>query len=73
MPGTEEDSTASSQSNVDDTPSDNDSEPTAEEQSEAIPLVTNWLNDFHLGSDMAPASIANVPAGDSSGIKVNAP
>jgi hypothetical protein len=73
MPGTEEDSTASSQSNVDDTPSDNDSEPTAKEQSEAIPLVTNWLNDFHLGSDMAPASIANVPAGDSSGIKVNAP
>jgi hypothetical protein len=73
MPGTEEDSTASSQSNVDDTPSDNDSEPTAEEQSEAIPLVTSWLNDFHLGSDMAPASVANVPAGDSSGIKINAP
>jgi hypothetical protein len=73
MPGTEEDSTASSQSNVEDTPSDNDSEPTAEEQSEAIPLVTSWLNDFHLGSDMAPASVANVPSGDSSGIKVNAP
>jgi hypothetical protein len=73
MPETEEDLTISSQLNVDDIPSDNDLELTAEEQLEAILLITNWLNDFHLGSDIAPVSIANVPAGDSSGIKVNAP
>jgi hypothetical protein len=41
MPRTEEDLTTSSQSNVDDIPSNNNSEPTAEEQSEAIPLITN--------------------------------
>jgi hypothetical protein len=71
----EEDSTASSASIVEDTPSENGSEPTAAERQEVIPEVTNWLNDFHLGSDMAPqpASVLNAPAGDSSGIKVNAP
>jgi hypothetical protein len=73
MRGQEEGSTASSQSNVDNTLSEDGSEPTNEEQSEAIPLVTNWLNDFHLGSDIAPASIVNVSVGDSSRIKVNAP
>jgi hypothetical protein len=71
----EEDSTASSTSIVEDTPSENGSEPTAAERQEVIPEVTNWLNNFHLGSDMAPqpASVLNAPTGDSSGIKINAP
>jgi hypothetical protein len=70
----EEDSTASSESIVEDTPSENGSEPTAEEQEEAIPEVTNWLNDLHL-TNMAPQppSVITAPAGDSSGIKINPP
>lgn len=68
----EEDSTASSESIVEDTPSENGSEPTAEERSETIPQVTNWLNNFHLGSDMAPASV-NVPTGETSTVKINPP
>lgn len=69
----EEDSTASSESIVDDTPSEHGSEPTAEERSESIPIVTTWLNDFHLGSDMAPTPSVNIPTGESSTIKINPP
>jgi hypothetical protein len=68
----EEDSTASSKSIVEDTPSENGSEPIAEEQEETIPEVTNWLNDLHL-TNIAPQPplVITAPAGDSSRIKIN--
>jgi len=44
----EEESTASSPSIVEDTLSENGSEPTAEEEEEVIPEVTNWSNDLHV-------------------------
>jgi hypothetical protein len=71
----EEESTASSSSIVEDTPSENGSEPTAAEAEEVIPEVTTWLDNLHLGSDMAPQppSVVTAPAGDVSGIKINPP
>lgn len=67
--------TSSEATSNDDTLSDDGSEPTPEEQTTAVDTVTQWVDNFHIESDMAPQppSVTTAPAGDTSGIKVNAP
>jgi hypothetical protein len=49
-----EESTISSVSIIEDTLSENGLELIVAERQEVIPEVTNWLNNFHLGSEIAP-------------------
>jgi hypothetical protein len=75
MPGTEEDSTVTSESSHEETPPE-DNDPTTSDNDQVIPTVTRWLDQLHLDSTMAPPpspSVINAAAGDSSGIKINAP
>jgi hypothetical protein len=74
MRGTEE-STVTSESNHEHTPSDNDEVATVHDDDQTIPTVTRWLDRLHLDSAMAPQpqSVTNAATGDSSGIKINAP
>jgi hypothetical protein len=74
MRGTEE-STVTSESNHEHTPSDNDEVVTVHDDDQTIPTVTRWLDRLHLDSAMAPQpqSVTNAATGDSSGIKINAP
>lgn len=69
----EEVSSATSESSVDDTPSEHGSEPTHDEQIESIQITTQWLDEFHLGSDMSGRSTTGVPANGNGGTKVNPP
>ena len=71
----EELSSATSESSIEDTPSEAGSEPTPDEQIESIHITTQWLDNFHLGSDMAPGnSTIGTPANGNGGtIKVNPP
>ena len=70
-----EESTVTSESNDEHTPSNNDEVATVHDNDQTIPTVTRWLDRLHLDSNMVnqPPSVANAAAGDSSGIKVNAP
>jgi hypothetical protein len=67
----EELSSATSESSVDDTPSEAGSEPTPEVQADLIAITTQWLDDFHLGSNMSGRSTAGAPANGNGGTKVN--
>jgi hypothetical protein len=73
MRGTEE-STVTSESNHEHTPSDNNEVATVHDDDQTIPTVTRWLDRLHLDSVMAlqPQSVTNTTTGDSSGIKINA-
>jgi hypothetical protein len=74
MPGTEEDrSSATSESSEDDTPSEIGSEPTHEDQAVSIHITTQWLDDFHLGSEMLGRSAVGAPTNGNGGAKVNPP
>lgn len=73
MSAEEELLSASSESSIEETPSEDGSEPTPEEQIESIHITTQWLDDFHLGSDMAPPSNVGTPANGNGGTKVNLP
>jgi hypothetical protein len=69
----EELSSATSESSVEDTPSEAGSEPTPEVQSESIAITTQWLDDLHLGSNMSGASNVGAPTNGNGGTKVNPP
>jgi hypothetical protein len=69
----EELSSATSESSVEDTPSEAGSEPTPEVQSESIAITTQWLDDLHLGSNMSGVSNVGAPTNGNGGTKVNPP
>jgi hypothetical protein len=69
----EELSSATSESSVDDTPSEHGSEPTHEEQTDSIAITTQWLDDLHLGSNMSGRSAVGAPTNGNGGTKVNPP
>lgn len=69
----DERSVTSSEESEEATPSEAGSEPTPEEQNESIDTVTHWVDNFHIQSDMAPASNVGGPTSSSSGTKVNPP
>ena len=68
----EELSSATSESSVEDTPSENGSEPTQEERVESIETTTRWLDEFHLGSEMSGKSTVGTTT-NGNGAKVNPP
>jgi hypothetical protein len=67
----EELSSATSESSVDDTPSEHGSEPTHEVRTESIEITTQWLDDLHLGSNMSGRSVVGAPTNSNGGTKVN--
>ena len=69
----EELSSATSESTVEDTPSETGSEPTREERNDLIEITTQWLDNFHLESEMSGASTTGTPTGNGGAIKVNPP
>ena len=69
----EDRSSATSESSEDDTPSEIGSEPTHEDQAASIHITTQWLDDFHLGSEMSGRSTVGAPASSNGGTKVNPP
>ena len=71
----QEESTVTSESNHEHTPSDNDEVATVYDDDQTILTVTRWLDRLHLDSAMAPQppSVANAATGDTSGIRINAP
>lgn len=52
---------ATSASSVEDTPSELGSKPTHEERMESTEITTQWLDDFHLGSNMPGGSAVGGP------------
>ena len=69
----EELSSATSESTVEDTPSEAGSEPTYEARNDSIEITTQWLDNFHLESEMSRGSTTGTPTGNSGAIKVNPP
>jgi hypothetical protein len=69
----EDRSSATSESSEDDTPSEIGSEPTPEDQAASINITTQWLDEFHLGSEMSGRSAVGAPANGNGGTKVNPP
>ena len=69
----EELSSATSESTVEDTPSEAGSEPTHEERTDSIEITTRWLDNFHLESEMSGNSTTGTPTGNGGAIKVNPP
>jgi hypothetical protein len=69
----EELSSATSESTVEDTPSEAGSEPTYEERNDSIEITTQWLDNFHLESEMSGTSTTGTPTGNGGAIKVNPP
>jgi hypothetical protein len=66
-------SSATSESSVEDTPSEAGSEPTHEERNDSIEITTQWLDNFHLESEMSGTSTTGTPTGNGGAIKVNPP
>ena len=69
----EELSSVTSESTVEDTPSEAGSEPTHEERTDSIEITTQWLDNFHLESEMSGASTTGTPTGSGGAIKINPP
>ena len=67
----EDRSSATSESSEDDTPSEVGSEPTPEDQAASINITTQWLDEFHLGSEMSGRSAVGAPTNSNGGTKVN--
>ena len=68
----EELSSATSESTVEDTPSEAGSEPTHEARNDSIEITTQWLDNFHLESEMS-RSTTGTPTSSGGAIKVNPP
>jgi hypothetical protein len=68
----EDDERSTTSSEATDTPSEAGSDPTPDERQESIDTVTQWVDNFHLSSDMAPPSEIGTSNG-SPGTKVNPP
>jgi hypothetical protein len=66
-------SSATSESTVDDTPSEAGSEPTPEVRTESIEITTQWLDNFHIESEMSGHSTNGTPTGSGGTTKVNPP
>jgi hypothetical protein len=66
-------SSATSESTVDDTPSEAGSEPTPEVRTESIEITTQWLDNFHIESEMSEHSTNGTPTGSGGTTKVNPP
>ena len=67
----EEFSSATSESTVEDTPSEAGSEPSPEERNDSIEITTQWLDNFHLESEMSGNSTTGTPTSNGDAIKVN--
>jgi hypothetical protein len=67
----EELSSTTSESSVDDIPSEYGSEPTHEVWTESIEITTQWLDDLYLGSNMSGRSAIGAPTNGNSRTKVN--
>lgn len=68
----EELSSTSSDASVEETPSEAGSEPTVQEQTNSIDVVTQWVDIFHIQSDMSVNGSTTGQQGGPS-VKVNAP
>jgi hypothetical protein len=69
----EELSSATSEAPIDDTSSEHGSEPTPEEQTDSIAIITQWLDDLYLESEMSGNSTNGTLTGNGGAVKINPP
>ena len=69
----EELSSVASESIVEDTPSEAGLEPTHEVRNDSIEIIIQWLDNFHLESEMSRNSTTGTPTSNGGAIKVNPP